>query len=194
MFDGLVSRWRSLHRRPFLVACWALVVVSLDFAPPAGAVGLGVCKLSGTIVFSFSTANEGRWSIGDGIVDCQGLIAARRRILGPGPFKGSGSFTGVPDGGGACLHQAGSGTVDYTLPTSGGDILISEPEAYTLVGAGAFTTPTLRGIFELQPPYDGDCVTKPVTSALFVGEARLYRYPRELPGPQPPVPVPESHR
>ena len=27
----------------------------------------------------------------------------------------------LPDGGGACLHQAGSGTVDYTIPTSGGE-------------------------------------------------------------------------
>jgi hypothetical protein len=174
--------------------CWTLVVLSLlEFAPAAGAVGLGFCRISGTMVFSSRTAGEGRWSIEDGIIDCQGVIAARRRILGQGPFKGSGSYRALPDGGGACLHQAGSGTVDYTIPTSGGDILISEPDAYTLVGAGSFTTPTLRGTFQLPPPYDGDCVTKPVTSAPFLAETLLYRYPRELPTlPGPPSVVPQG--
>jgi hypothetical protein len=173
--------------------CWTLVVLSLvEFAPAAGAVGLGFCRISGTMVFSSRTAGEGRWSIEDGIIDCQGVIAARRRILGQGPFKGSGSYRALPDGGGACLHQAGSGTVDYMIPTSGGDILISEPDAYTLVGAGSFTTPTLRGTFQLPPPYDGDCVTKPVTSAPFLAETLLYRYPRELPTPPgPPSVVPQ---
>jgi hypothetical protein len=177
-------------------ACWTLVVLSLvEFAPAARAVGLGLCTIRGTIVFSSRTAGEGVWSIGDGVIDCQGLIAARRRILAPGPFKGSGSYTALPDGGGgACLHQAGSGTVDYTIPTSGGNILITEPNVYTLVGAGSFTTPTLRGAFVLSPPYDGDCVTKAVTSARFVATALLYRYPRELPTPPGPpslVPQPE---
>jgi hypothetical protein len=182
-------------KRCFALACWSLVVLSpVEFAPAAGAVGLGVCRISGTIVFSSRTAGDGQWSIVDGIIDCQGLIAARRRILAPGPFKGSGSFTALPDGGGTCLHQAGSGTVDYRIPTSGGDILITEPDAYTLAGAASFTTPTLRGTFELPPPYDGDCLTRPVTRAPFVAQALLYRYPRELPTPPGPpslVPRPE---
>jgi len=178
----------------FLVLLTLVVLPIVQFPPTADAVGIGGCTITGTVHFSPPKGSEGQWSIEGGVIDCQGIIAARRRILAPGPFKGSGSYTALPDGGGACLHQAGSGTLDYRIPTSGGDILISEPIAYTLVGAGSFTTQTLRGTFELKPPYDGDCVTKPVSSASFVAEALLYRYARELPTPPgPPGLVPQPH-
>ena len=159
------------------LACWSLVLLPIvEFAPSAGAVGGGYCRISGPIVFSPRTASEGQWSIEKAVIDCQGLLAGgRRRFLGPGPFKGSGSYSALPAAGGACLHQAGSGTVEYSFPTSGGYLVVSEPGAYTLAGIGSFTTPTLRGTFGLAPPYDGDCVTKPVTTATFVATTVLYR-------------------
>jgi len=158
------------------VACWALVALPLvAFASGAGAVGGGACRITGRMVFSPQTETNGRWSIEDGIIDCQGLLSGgKNRILGPGEFKGSGSYSAL-GGGGACLHQTGSGTLEYRIPTSGGYLFISEPDSYTMAGVGAFTTPTLRGAFEVAPPYNGDCVTKPVTSATFVAEATLYR-------------------
>jgi len=160
-----------------LLACWALVVLPLvGFAAPAGAAGGGVCRISGRIVFSPKTDSDGAWSIQDGVIDCQGLLAGgKNRILGPGQFKGSGTYGALAPAGGACMHQTGMGTVDYRIPTSGGFLSITEPNSYAMVGAGSFTTPTLRGTLQVAPPYNGDCVTKPVTSATFVAEALLYR-------------------
>jgi hypothetical protein len=161
-----------------------VVLSVLGFSPAADAVGQGACNITGTITFASSskTLSEGTWRIGPAIIDCQGLIAARRRITGRGPFTGSGTFKELSAGSGGACHQSGSGNVEYTIPTSGGDILVSEPDTYTLVGVGAFITPTLRGAFQLVPA-SGDCVTQPVTKATFVAEVVLYRYPRELPRP-----------
>jgi hypothetical protein len=160
-----------------LLACWALVVLPLvGFASHAGAAGGGVCRIMGRLVFSPKTDSDGAWTIQDGVIDCQGVLAGgKNRILGPGPFKGSGTYGPLAPAGGACMHQTGTGTVDYRIPTSGGFLVISEPNSYAMVGAGSFTTPTLRGTFEAPPPYNGDCVTKPVTSTAFEAEALLYR-------------------
>ena len=75
-------------------------------------------------------------AIAPAVLDCQGIIAARRRITGRGPFKGSGLFTALPPGQGACLRQSGTGNIEYRIPTSGGEIIVNEPWTYTLAGAG----------------------------------------------------------
>ncbi len=146
--------------------------------PPAGATGTAVCMISGTITFSDSalTTTDGVWTIGPAMINCQGPYNGYERITGPGRFAGSGTYTAFPRGSGTCLHSVGSGTVEYGFPTTAYDIRLVEPQNYTLVGAGAFTTPSLKGSFEVTPPYDGDCVTKPVTTALFVAQASLLRF------------------
>lgn len=163
----------------------------LGFSPPAVATGAGICTISGTIRFAQSelAATEGQWSIGPAVISCQGLYNGYERILGPGDFAGAGTYTAFPDGSGACLHSVGSGTVEYGFPTTAYDIRLVEPQNYTLVGVGAFTTPSLRGTFEVTPPYEGDCVTKPVTQALFVAQASLVRfYPPDRYPPEKPRP------
>lgn len=45
-----------------------------------------------------------------------------------------------------------------------------------MAGTGAFSTPTLRGTFQVTPPYDGDCQTTPLTKALFFAEASMVRF------------------
>jgi hypothetical protein len=167
----------------FVAVLAVLMLPMFGLSPAADAVGQGACTITGTITFSGGDQGQGVWKIGPATLDCQGLIAARRRIIGRGPFRGSGTFTEAVAGTGACLHHLASGTVDYRIPTSGGDILVSEPDTYTLAGgAGLFTTPTLRGPFQVAP-FEGDCVSKPVTRATFVAELVLLRYPRELPTP-----------
>lgn len=163
------------------VAGLSLVMLPLFGVTPAGAVGYGACTISGTITFAAQTLSTGAWTIGPAVLDCQGLIAARRRIIGRGPFGGAGSFIALPPGGDACLRQSGSGQVDYRVPTSAGEIVVSEPVSHTLAGIGVIDTPTLRGVFELPPPYDGDCVNEPLGRTTFVAEVVLNRYPRELP-------------
>ena len=49
-----------------------------------------------------------------------------------------------------------------------------EPYAFLLAGAGAFTTPTLRGTFQITS-FDGNCVTGPVTKASFLAQVTLLR-------------------
>lgn len=170
-----------------LVALIGLMVLPvLGFTPGAHAIGYGACTISGTIVFSSGAGDAGEWRIPAAVLDCQGLIAARRRIIGPGPFRGSGTFT--PLGAGGCLLGAATGKIDYEIPTTGGDILVSEPVDLTLAGGGVINTPTLHGLVQLPPPYGGDCATKPEGRATFVAEAVLYRYPRQIP---PPLPVPD---
>ena len=66
---------------------------------------------------------------------------------------------------------------------AGFDIIVSERNTYTLAGAGALTTPTLNGPLELLPPFDGDCVAKPVTRATFLAQVVLLRNP-EVPDPR----------
>jgi hypothetical protein len=175
---------------------WAMalgVLPLLWLVPPAEATGTGVCTISGTITFSQSdpTTGGGRWNIGPAVISCQGLYNGYERITGDGRFAGAGTYAAFPPGSGTCLHSTGSGTVEYGFPTTAYDIYLVEPHDYTLIGAGAFTTPSLKGTFEVTPPYDGDCVTKPVTKAFFVAQASLVRfYPpdpnRYIPGkPKP---------
>jgi hypothetical protein len=159
-----------------LAGCALLLLPLIGWAPGAGAAGGGACRITGRIAFSPRGDNEGAWTIEAGVIDCQGVLAGgKNRIVGPGEFKGSGDYKALAAAGGACLHQAGTGTVEWRIPTSGGFLSVSEPDTYTLVGVGSFATPTLHGTFEVAPPYNGDCVTKPVTTATFVAEAVLYR-------------------
>lgn len=161
-----------------VLACWALVALALaGWAPSAGAIGGGMCRITGRIAFSPQGATGGQWTIENGVMNCVGTLAGgRHRFVGPGQFRGSGSYTSsVPSASGACLQQAGKGMVEWHVPTTGGYLVANEPNDYTLVGIGSFTTPSFRGSFQLAPPYNGDCVSKPVTGAAFVAEAALYR-------------------
>ena len=170
----------------FVAALVVVVLPVLGFAATAGAIEEGACTNSGTITFSVDKPGAGVWAIGPAVIDCQGIVAARRLITGRGPFRGSGSFTALPPGDSACLRQAGTGKVEYTIPTSGGDILVSESEDHTLAGVGALNTTSLHGSFQLTPPYDGDCLTKPVSRVTFVAEMVLVRNPRNPPNPKVP--------
>ena len=165
-------------RRSIRSVMGLMVLALVGSVPPAVATGTAVCTISGTITFSHSelTTTEGFWTIGPAVINCQGPYNGYERITGPGQFAGAGSYTAFPYGSGTCLHSIGKGTVEYGFPTTAYDIRLVEPQNYTLAGAGTFTTPSLKGTFEVAPPYDGDCVTKPVTSALFVAEASLLRF------------------
>jgi hypothetical protein len=176
-----------------IVAVLALLVLpTLGLGSPADAVGYGACTIVGTITFSSGTlldeaGKAGTWTIGPATLDCQGIIGRRARITGRGPLRGQGTFTALPPGEGACLRQTGVGKVEYQIPTASGTIVVAEGETHTLAGAGLFDTPTLHGTFQLPPPYDGDCLTKPLSRATFVAQVALVRYPREIP---PPLPLP----
>jgi hypothetical protein len=142
--------------------------------PVADAIGGAVCAITGTISFTppSDVSGQGAWSIDPAAINCEGAVNGYQ-YLGQGPFTGSGSYTGLPAGGGACLNQVGTGTVDYTIQTAAMDHHIRESQRFTLAGAGEFTTPSLRGSLALMPPYDGDCVTKPVTRATFVAQGLM---------------------
>jgi hypothetical protein len=166
----------------FVAVLGLLVMPVIGFSADAGAVGYGACTISGTITFTAETVTAGTWSITPAVIDCQGLIAARRRIIGRGPFKGSGTYEALPPGDSACLRQTGTGKIEYDIPTTGGEISVTEPWDHRLAGIGTISTPTLRGAFQVNPA-GGDCLTKPVTRAAFVAEVSLLRYPRQLPNP-----------
>jgi hypothetical protein len=167
----------------FIAVLGLLVLPVIGFTSDAGAVGYGACTISGTISFTPTSAAAGTWSIFPAVIDCQGVIAARRRIIGRGAFKGTGTYEALPPGDSACLRQSGTGKMEYDIPTSGGEIKVSEPGDYRLSGVGTFSTPTLRGTFQVTPA-GGDCLTKPVTRAAFLAQAILLRYPRQLPNPE----------
>ena len=165
----------------FVVLLGLIGLPVVGFSPPADAVGYGACVITGTIRFSSSAAGAATWAIGPATIDCQGIIGKRARITGRGPFKGSGTFTPLPPGEGGCLKHNGTGKVEYEIPTASGRILINEAETHTLAGVGVIETPTLHGSFQLPPPYDGDCLDKPVGRSAFVAEVVLLRNPREIP-------------
>jgi hypothetical protein len=144
-------------------------------APSAEASGAAVCTISGTISFAPSSASQGVWRISPAVISCQGLFRGYERIVGGGSFSGFGSYTAQPGGSGTCLHHAGLGTVDYTIQTTETDVHIQEPHEFVLAGAGAFVTKTLKGTFQVTPPYEGDCVTKPMTKAFFVAQGVMVR-------------------
>ena len=148
------------------------------FVPAAHSTGGGGCTINGTISFlqPASGSTQGHWSIEPGRIDCQGLYNGYYRFNGPGAFTGSGTYDAGPLATGGCAH-AGSGTVDYRFQTTVDDIHLVEPLNYVLLGAaGAFTTPSLRGVFQVSPPYEGDCLTRPLTRAVFVAQATLIRF------------------
>jgi hypothetical protein len=159
-----------------------VLLLPLYAAPTAHAAGLVACTITGTIRFFPSSDDrmQGAWNVGPAVIDCRGLFRGLERILGPGSFSGSGTYAALPTGTGSCLHHVGSGTVDYWLFTSGSDVHLKEPHSFVLAGAGTFTTPTLRGTFLVTPPGDGDCLTKPVTRALFVAQAVVSAHPRSI--------------
>lgn len=168
-------------KRSFVAELVCLTLASsLTATPAAEATAAGVCTISGTINFSPSASSQGRWDISPGVIDCRGFFFGWNPMLGPGSFVASGSYTAVPSGAG-CLEQLGSGTVDYWITTTNQHVHLIEPHSFTLAGAGTFTTPTLRGTFQI-PLYDGNCVTTPRTTTLFLAQVTLARV-----GPPPPT-------
>jgi hypothetical protein len=161
-----------LKRRVLLL----LAVIASPFVgsvPTAGAIGGAVCTISGTINFwpPSPGSAEGLWRIGPAAISCQGVLNGYH-FYGQGPFGGSGTFTGLPAAGGGCMPYVGTGTVDYVMRTAAMVHRIRETKQFTLAGAGMFATPSLRGSLALAPPFDGDCVAKPVTQS-FVAQGVL---------------------
>ena len=166
--------------RRFIATMAVVGLAVVGFTPTADAVGYGACGIVGTISFSSKTPTTGTWAIGPATLDCQGIIGKRARIVGRGPIRGSGTYTALA-GDTACLRQSGTGKVEYEIPTASGTIKVTEAETHTLAGAGVLDTPSLHGVFQLPPPYDGDCLTKPLSRATFVAQLVLYRNPRQFP-------------
>ena len=168
-------------KRSFVAELGCLTLASfLTAAPAAEATAAGVCTISGTINFSTSASSQGRWDISPGVIECRGFFFGWNPMLGRGSFAASGSYTAVPSGAG-CVEQLGSGTVDYWITTTDQHVHLIEPHSFILAGAGTFTTPTLRGTFQI-PLYDGNCVTAPRTTTLFLAQVTLART-----GPPPPT-------
>lgn len=161
-------RLRILPLLPLVVSPFVAPV------PAAEAIGGAVCTISGTINFMPPGPGlaEGQWRIGPGAIACQGALNGYH-FYGQGPFSGIGTYTGLPAGSGSCLHYLGTGTVDYVMRTGAMVHRIREEKRFTLAGAGAFVTPSLRGSLALAPPFEGDCVTKPLTTATFVAQGAL---------------------
>lgn len=145
-------------------------------APPAEAAGAGVCAITGRIRFtpSVQTPGSGTWTISPAVIQCRGQFNTYELMDRHGSFTGSGSYTGLPTGQGGCLRELGTGTVDYWIATDRQDIHVKEPHAFLLAGAGVFTTPTLRGVFQI-PMHEGNCLSAPPTNALFLAEVSLIR-------------------
>ena len=164
-------------KRTIMLAVGLVMMPFVGPVPRAEATGVALCSVTATITFSAGSlaATGGAWTIGPGVISCQGLFNGYERIMGPGSFTGSGTYKAFPDGSGTCLRNIGTGTLDYGFPTSQADIHLVEPSTYTLAGAGAFMTPSLRGTFQVAP-LDGDCVTRPVTTGVFVAEVTLVRF------------------
>lgn len=168
-------------KRSFVAELVCLTLASfLTAAPAAEATAAGVCTIRGTISFSPSASSQGRWDIAPGVIACRGFFFGWNPMLGPGSFVASGSYTAVSSSAG-CVEQLGSGTVDYWIMTTRQHVHLIEPHSFILAGAGAFITPTLRGTFQI-PLYDGNCVTTPRTTTLFLAQVTLARV-----GPPPPA-------
>lgn len=161
-------------KRRLLLLLAAVVPSVVWVAPPAGALGAAACVISGTVSFNPPsaaplTAGTGVWDIGPAQIHCNGVTNGYR-IFGTGPFTGSGTYTGLPVGTGSCFHHIGVGEVDYVIRSGAMVFRMREAKRFVLAGAGEFATPTLRGSLQLAPPYDGDCLTTPVTRATFVAQ------------------------
>lgn len=146
-------------------------------APAANATGTAVCVITGTINFTASatTPAQGTWTIEPAVITCQGIFRGYEYITGPGSFRGSGQYREIPGGPDSCLQRVGSGELDYMLPTTKADVRMREPHQFVMAGAGTFTSPSLNGSSEIVPPFDGDCMTQPVTRATFAAETVLLR-------------------
>jgi len=154
-----------------VVAGLALVPLVV-LAPKADAIGAGVCTISGTIAFEPPTGPymQGIWHIRPGAIDCKGLHKGPDYFTGQGPFNGTGTYKVLPSGTGQCIHQVGEGDVDYMFRTISSTYFVKEKSEFVLAGAGKFTTPSLKGSFVIPPPYEGDCITTPVTRATFIAQ------------------------
>src|SRR5581483_2619511 len=158
---GLAARYPGpvLPRSVAVVAGLALGVLGIP-APPAG-------------------TPHGAWRIAPAVIKCRGpfRFPHPEQMNGDaGSFTGVGTYDAVPSGEGHCLRRLGTGTVDYWIRTEEQDVHVKEPHTFLLAGAGLFTTPTLRGTFEI-PLYEGNCLTAPVTRAMFLAEVSIVRTP-----------------
>ncbi len=158
------------------VAALALVPL-VGFVPKAEAIGAGVCTIGGTIAFEPPNGPylRGVWTIRPGAIDCKGAYKGPDYFIGQGPFIGTGTYTVLPSGTGTCVHQVGEGNVDYTFRTTSGTYHLKEKNDFVLAGAGKFATPSMNGSFVIPPPYEGDCITTPVTRATFIAQVVLAR-------------------
>lgn len=174
-------------KRAFVVLAGMVATMLVGPVPAADAVGAGVCTISGTIRFtpSAAAAGSGLWDINPAVIQCHGMfnvVSTPRGAHGVGEqftgagqrFTGTGSYKTVPSAGGGCLHELGEGEVDYWIATQNQDIHMVEKNAFHLAGAGTFTTPTLYGSFQI-PLHEGDCLTGPPTTALFLAEVLVVR-------------------
>lgn len=172
-------------RRPVALVAVLLLTALGEFlaAPPAAeAIAAGACSISGTIAFTPSAAgaDHGAWVIGPAVIACRGpfRVPHPEQMNGvPGSFSGLGSYSTVPAGPSHCLRELGSGTVDYWIKTEEQDVHMKEPHEFVLAGAGLFTTPTLRGAFEV-PLHEGNCLDGPVNRATFLAQVTVVRVPR----------------
>lgn len=159
------------------VSLISLVVAPLLLtARPAAAHAAGGCTITGTMAFSPSApaATDGRWAVSPGVISCRGVYNGWERIINPGSFSASGTYTTIPAAGG-CAVQLGAGTVDYWVLTSEQDIHFKEPHAFSPGSAGAFTTPSLRGTFQIPP--DAGCVNgSAARKTTFAAEVSLVRH------------------
>jgi hypothetical protein len=163
-----------------LVAVVATSVVG--FVPAASGLGGAMCVIGGTITFTppaaeAASGTPGTWNIGPAQIQCDGIINGYR-IWGTGPFSGWGTYTSPPAAGSTCghlVHHVGMGNVDYLMRSAAMLFRVRETKRFVLAGAGEFSTPSLRGAIQLLPPYDGDCVTTPITRATFHAQARYLR-------------------
>jgi hypothetical protein len=164
-----------MGRSVAVLAGLALAIV-VGPVPAAEAFGVGACTIGGAITFSpgDQTPDQGTWNIAPATIVCRGQYNTKELMVRSGAFNGSGSYTSLPSAQGGCLRQLGTGSVDDWVTTEKQDVHVTEPHAFLLAGAGAFTTPTLRGVFEIVS-YEGDCLTGPVTKANFQAQVTLFR-------------------
>jgi hypothetical protein len=163
-------------KRAAVVVASVLLTIVVGPAPSAHAFGVGACVIGGTINFSPVAHEPGRgaWRIAPATIQCRGQYNTKELMVRYGSFAGEGSYTSVPSTDNGCLRQLGTGSVDYWITTQKQDVHIKEPNVFLLAGAGAFMTPTLRGVFQILS-YDGDCLASPVTKASFFAQVSLLR-------------------
>lgn len=165
------------------IIVFAAALLALAATAQAQAQTAAACTFSTHVTLSpgvSTTPSTGTFTTGGqtGTIDCQGVIAGAM-ITGPGTVGYSGSYgTGLlgPDD---CAQGGGSGTFDYTIPTTAGAYGVSGGFTFQRVAlAGEFTGRAegagyFAGVFEFTPDEGQDCVNVPVTSASVTGQAVL---------------------